>query len=326
MTLPLEEDSRPPYLQAAEVLRTAIRLGEYAPGSLLPSARVLQARFGVASSTVQNALRVLKREGLVYSVVGRGSYVCGVRPAPPSAGPAGRLGAATEVVAAEHDPRPPYVRTADLLREAIRSGDLAPGDRLPSARELQERFEIANSTAQNAVRVLKREGLVYAVQGKGVFVRRAVRKEHANGTKKSAEFPDGPRDTTPADCGPSDEAVVAELAAAAEEDWYCRQVIPRLVAVEVLVETGTVLAFRPPLPGFGTDHIIVVPKQHVRSLLELEPPLAGDLLSVVQQVAGTAVEQHGGCQVLTSLGDEQHNRHLHFHIAVGEGVARFVQR
>ncbi|WP_353963842.1 MULTISPECIES: GntR family transcriptional regulator [unclassified Streptomyces] len=81
------------------------------------------------------------------------------------------------MVDAEHDPRPPYVRTADRLREEIRSGVLKPGDRLPSARELQDRFDIANSTAQNAVRVLKREGLVYAVKGKGVFVRRAARQD-----------------------------------------------------------------------------------------------------------------------------------------------------
>jgi histidine triad (HIT) family protein len=30
--------------------------------------------------------------------------------------------------------------------------------------------------------------------------------------------------------------------------------------------------------------------------------------------------------VLTTLGSEQHNEHLHWHIAVGEGVARFVAR
>ena len=67
MTLPLDEDSRPPYLQAAEALRDAILNGEFRPGERLPSASVLQERFGVSSSTVQNALRVLKQEGLVYS-------------------------------------------------------------------------------------------------------------------------------------------------------------------------------------------------------------------------------------------------------------------
>ncbi|MGW2899817.1 GntR family transcriptional regulator [Streptomyces sp. NPDC001212] len=75
MTLPLEDDSRPPYVQAAEVLRREISTGRLKPGDKLPSARALQDRYGIASSTVQNALRLLKSEGLIYSVQGRGSFV-----------------------------------------------------------------------------------------------------------------------------------------------------------------------------------------------------------------------------------------------------------
>ncbi|MYY82482.1 MULTISPECIES: winged helix-turn-helix domain-containing protein [unclassified Streptomyces] len=75
MTLPLEDDSRPPYVQAAEVLRREISTGRLKPGDKLPSSRALQDRYGIASSTVQNALRLLKTEGLVYSVQGRGSFV-----------------------------------------------------------------------------------------------------------------------------------------------------------------------------------------------------------------------------------------------------------
>ncbi|MGW0771776.1 winged helix-turn-helix domain-containing protein [Streptomyces sp. NPDC002676] len=123
MTLPLEDDSRPPYLQAAEVLRARIHTGEYPAGSRLPSARILQAHFGVSSSTVQNALRVLKREGMVYSVLGRGSYVCSTHPGLPPAAPTEPSSLPNDTVNAEHDPRAPYVRTADLLREEIRSGN-----------------------------------------------------------------------------------------------------------------------------------------------------------------------------------------------------------
>jgi histidine triad (HIT) family protein len=108
------------------------------------------------------------------------------------------------------------------------------------------------------------------------------------------------------------------------QDWYCDDVIPGRVEVEVVVETATVLAFRPPRPGFGRDHVIVVPKAHVASLLDLAPDLAADMLAVLQQAAAQVVARHGGCQVLTTLGDEQHNRHLHWHIAAGDGVARFV--
>ncbi|MFD9816083.1 GntR family transcriptional regulator [Streptomyces sp. NPDC059080] len=75
MQLPLEDDPRPPYVQAAEVLRRQIQAGVLKPGEKLPSARELQAKYGIASSTVQNALRTLKHEGLIYSVQGRGSFV-----------------------------------------------------------------------------------------------------------------------------------------------------------------------------------------------------------------------------------------------------------
>ncbi|MGP3691022.1 GntR family transcriptional regulator [Streptomyces sp. IBSNAI002] len=213
MMLPLEEDSRPPYLQAADVLRTGIVVGEYAPGSRLPSARWLQERFGVSSSTVQNALRVLKQEGLVYSVLGRGSYVRSTAPNPSTAGCAGHPGSVSEETEAEHDPRPPYVRTADILRQAILSDEFGPEGRLPSARELQDRYKIANSTAQNAVRVLKREGLVFAVKGKGVFVRRTVREEHSSGTRQLPTR----QGTAPAPGrtgGPGDHDAAAKLAAA----------------------------------------------------------------------------------------------------------------
>lgn len=85
MTLPLEDDSRPPYVQAAEVLRREISSGRLKPGDKLPSSRTLQDRYGIASSTVQNALRLLKSEGLVYSVQGRGSFVRNSAAAPADA-------------------------------------------------------------------------------------------------------------------------------------------------------------------------------------------------------------------------------------------------
>ena len=107
-------------------------------------------------------------------------------------------------------------------------------------------------------------------------------------------------------------------------DWYCDEVIPRLIDIDVVIETEHVLAFHPPIPGFRKEHVIVVPKRHVRSLLELDADTAARLLEVLQLAARGVVERQGGCQVLTNLGDEQHNRHLHVHIASGDGVARFI--
>ncbi|MGW3874354.1 GntR family transcriptional regulator [Streptomyces sp. NPDC005055] len=73
----------------------------------------------------------------------------------------------------EDDSRPPYVQVADYLRRQIQAGELGPGDKVPSSRELQERFGLASATIQNAFRLLKNEGLIYSVQGRGSFIRRA---------------------------------------------------------------------------------------------------------------------------------------------------------
>ncbi|WP_435059655.1 GntR family transcriptional regulator [Streptomyces sp. bgisy060] len=82
--------------------------------------------------------------------------------------------AATRRTAARQLPqssdRPPYRLLADVLRQQIRAGRLAPGDQLPPSRTLEEDYGIANMTARAAVRVLRDEGLVHTVQGLGTFV------------------------------------------------------------------------------------------------------------------------------------------------------------
>lgn len=65
---------------------------------------------------------------------------------------------------------PPYLRAAADLRRQILSGRLRPGERLPSVRGLQERYTIASGTAQAALRVLRAEGLIVIVHGRGSFV------------------------------------------------------------------------------------------------------------------------------------------------------------
>ena len=68
------------------------------------------------------------------------------------------------------DSRAPYLQIADQLRAAINDGTHAPGDKLPSARELKDQFGVSITTVQNAFNVLSSEGLTYAVPGRGTFV------------------------------------------------------------------------------------------------------------------------------------------------------------
>lgn len=61
-------------------------------------------------------------------------------------------------------------RLAAQLRAAIETGELAPGDKLPSERKLVETHDVARNTAREAVRLLADEGLV-TEHGRGAFVR-----------------------------------------------------------------------------------------------------------------------------------------------------------
>jgi GntR family transcriptional regulator len=65
-----------------------------------------------------------------------------------------------------------YVQLASILRERIRSGDLPPGRALPSARLLSQQYEVAIGTVKKAIELLRAEGLVRTVIGRGIFVSR----------------------------------------------------------------------------------------------------------------------------------------------------------
>jgi GntR family transcriptional regulator len=71
----------------------------------------------------------------------------------------------------DDDRRPKYQRIADSLREAIQSGEYAPGDRLPGENELMAAHGVARMTARQALSVLRDEGVAEARKGAGVFVR-----------------------------------------------------------------------------------------------------------------------------------------------------------
>ena len=69
------DDSRPTYLQVADVLHAEIRAGQPSSGERLPSVRDLTARFDVSAATVQSALRVLRESGVIAARSTRGYFV-----------------------------------------------------------------------------------------------------------------------------------------------------------------------------------------------------------------------------------------------------------
>lgn len=102
-------------------------------------------------------------------------------------------------------------------------------------------------------------------------------------------------------------------------DCYCDEVLSGDTTLDVVRETATVLAFRHTQP-FWPEHIVVIPKQHVDSLLSLDAggePMV-ELLAVLQDVAREVETEHGACRVLTNLGAYQDSKHLHWHVSASD--------
>jgi DNA-binding GntR family transcriptional regulator len=142
------------YKAIAEALRARITDGEFPPGTLLPSEATLCAEYAVARNTLRRALDQLAEDELLVVQPGRGRVVASPGEQAASSGPQ-------------------YRRIADDLRARITSGELRPGDALPSESALVERYGVARGTARQALAELEGAGLAEAVHGKGRYVRRS---------------------------------------------------------------------------------------------------------------------------------------------------------
>src|ERR1700749_209059 len=69
------------------------------------------------------------------------------------------------------DATPPYARGAAELRGRITRGELAPGQRVPSTREITARWGVAMATATKVLAALRQDGLGQPVPGDGTLVR-----------------------------------------------------------------------------------------------------------------------------------------------------------
>ncbi len=102
------------------------------------------------------------------------------------------------------------------------------------------------------------------------------------------------------------------------KDFYCDFVLSNKLPVEKVRETDRVLAYYHTKPNW-TVHIVIIPKQHVTRLVELED------VSVIQeifQVAQDTIKEKGFAEsnykIITNGGRFQDSQHLHFHLVSGE--------
>lgn len=72
---PAHKSHMPKYVSIYRDLKTAISVGDLAPGEPLPSQRELSEDFGVTLMTLRQALTLLAEDGLVNTEHGRGTFV-----------------------------------------------------------------------------------------------------------------------------------------------------------------------------------------------------------------------------------------------------------
>ncbi|MCX4673624.1 GntR family transcriptional regulator [Streptomyces sp. NBC_01381] len=136
----------------------------------------------------------------------------------------------------------PRVReiAADLLAQ-ITSGELSPGEKLPSTAELAAQHEVSDKTIFRVIALLKATGHVNSRQGKGTFVRKVQPLEWHLHTFESGQRRDDPA------LGRDDwKAAVAEQGRVATQDTPRVSVVPAPadVAQWLRVKPGTHVVVR----------------------------------------------------------------------------------
>ena len=156
---------------------------------------------------------------------------------------------------------PAYQRIAARYRTKILSGELAPGQRLPTEQELVEQFGVARQTARNGLGILVAEGLIVAHRPHGYFVRRREQMFYRPQGKSQ------PQPATP------------------EMDRFCRQIVeegrtpaqeievqiisaPEELATRLKVDPGTTLVARRRVRTINDESVNINDSYFVKDLVE----------------------------------------------------------
>jgi GntR family transcriptional regulator len=90
------------------------------------------------------------------------------------------------IVLSPSNPDPMYKQITDQIKNSIASGDMKPGAKLPSIRELSEALKISAITIKRAYLDLENEGYILTRAGLGSFAAEIDKKKLRQ--EKLAEF------------------------------------------------------------------------------------------------------------------------------------------
>jgi len=66
--------------------------------------------------------------------------------------------------------QPIYIQIVEQIRELVASGEMKPGDQLPTVRQLATELRINFNTVARAYRLLDEAGLISTQQGRGTYI------------------------------------------------------------------------------------------------------------------------------------------------------------
>ncbi|MDX3524289.1 TetR/AcrR family transcriptional regulator C-terminal domain-containing protein [Streptomyces scabiei] len=130
---------------------------------------------------------------------------------------------------------PRYSQIVGELRRRIETGELAPGDRVPSTREITRQWGVAMATATKVLTELRHEGMVRAVPGVGTVVAAASHPVRA-ARPAAASSPNGPSDAPSGHTALTLGRIVGAAVAVADAEGLAA-VSMRRVAAELGVAT-----------------------------------------------------------------------------------------
>jgi GntR family transcriptional regulator len=81
---------------------------------------------------------------------------------------------------------PIYLQIIEAIKQRIASGVLAPGDQLPTVRQMAADLRVNFNTVARAYRLLDEAGVISTQQGRGTYVLESVERERAGKIRRAA--------------------------------------------------------------------------------------------------------------------------------------------
>ena len=112
-----------------------------------------------------------------------------------------------------------------------------------------------------------------------------------------------------------------------EDCIFCKIIKGEIPSTKVY-EDEEILGFKDINPA-APIHILVIPKKHIKSLVELEKEdeiLIGKIYTVINKIAKDQGEKEKGYRVIVNCGKDggQEVGHLHFHLLAGKPLGEKI--